>query len=228
MKEWPDEKPIAVCVNIMCEMWTDEAAPGVGPMGNPLAEGYLDTQARSWAEYGMTTGADRLLDVVSDLDVPCGTYASGIITKRYPSLLERINSAGHFIGAHAWAQNILPVYQEKFEEEADLMRCLDGFKEVVDIKPKGFISPRGTASPNTVELLIKNDFKWHSDHFDQDVPYLIDNELGVIAAVPFTMEINDMPLYIRYGNEPEAFTRIFKRVLNGYTSPKSSKMIVSL
>jgi hypothetical protein len=32
-------------------------------------------------------------------------------------------------------------------------------------------------------------------------------------AVPFTMEVNDMPLYIRYGNEPEAFTRILHRVL---------------
>ena len=60
----------AVCVNIMCEMWTDDAAPGVGPMGNPLAKGHLDTQARSWAEYGMTTGGYRLLDVVGRYGYP--------------------------------------------------------------------------------------------------------------------------------------------------------------
>ena len=109
MPDWPHNKPLAVCVNIMCEMWTDDAAPGVGPMGNPLAKGHLDTQARSWAEYGMTTGGYRLLDVVGDMDIPCGTYASGIITEKYPELLKRIDADGHFIAAHSWAQNILPV-----------------------------------------------------------------------------------------------------------------------
>jgi len=39
MIDWPEDKPLAVCVNIMCEMWTDDSAPGVGPMGNPLAGG---------------------------------------------------------------------------------------------------------------------------------------------------------------------------------------------
>ena len=73
MTDWPDDKPLAVCVNVMCEMWTDDSAPGLGPMGNPLAKGHLDTQARSWAEYGMTTGAYRLLDIVGDTGVPCGT-----------------------------------------------------------------------------------------------------------------------------------------------------------
>ena len=49
---WPEGKRLAVSVIIMCEAWTDDAAPGIGPMGNPLRAGVLDTQARSWAEYG--------------------------------------------------------------------------------------------------------------------------------------------------------------------------------
>mgnify|MGYP001174869485 CR=1 FL=1 len=147
MTDWPDDKPLAVCVNVMCEMWTDDSAPGLGPMGNPLAKGHLDTQARSWAEYGMTTGAYRLLDIVGDTGVPCGTYASGIITEKYPELLKRIDSDGHFIGAHAWAQNIIPVYQDRADEEADLARGIEGFKSVFGKAPRGFISPRGTPSP---------------------------------------------------------------------------------
>jgi len=34
--------------------------------------------------------------------------------------------------------------------------------------------------------------------------------------VPFTMEVNDMPLYVRYGSEPEAFTRILERILSNW------------
>jgi hypothetical protein len=38
---------------------------------------------------------------------------------------------------------------------------------------------------------------------------------GKLVAMPFTIEVNDMPLYVRYGNEPEAFTRIFERFIAG-------------
>jgi hypothetical protein len=30
------------------------------------------------------------------------------------------------------------------------------------------------------------------------------------------MEVNDMPLYIRYGNEPDAFTRTLTRIVEGW------------
>jgi peptidoglycan/xylan/chitin deacetylase (PgdA/CDA1 family) len=213
---WPEDKPLAVSVNIMCEAWTDDAAPGIGPMGNPLKAGYLDTQARSWAEYGMTIGAPRLLDIVRDLGVPCGTYASGVIAEKWPDLLRRIDADGHFIGAHAWMQNTLPVYQERAAEDADLKRGADLFEKVVGKRPKGFASPRGTPSPNTCELLAGNGFTWHIDHFNSDVPYLVQTAKGPLAIVPFTMEINDLPLYMRFGNPPQAYSDVMRRLLDRY------------
>jgi hypothetical protein len=36
------------------------------------------------------------------------------------------------------------------------------------------------------------------------------------------MEVNDMPLYIRYGNEPEAFTRILEKILAGWPRLESA------
>ena len=132
---WPVGKRLAVSVNIMCEAWTDDAAPGIGPMGNPLNAGVLDTQARSWAEYGMTIGAYRPLDIVAESGVPCGTYASGIIAEKWPELLKRIDSDGHFVGAHAWMQNTLPAYQERDAEAADLKRGADLFGGVIGSPP---------------------------------------------------------------------------------------------
>jgi hypothetical protein len=37
-----------------------------------------------------------------------------------------------------------------------------------------------------------------------------------VQAVPFTMEVNDMPLSVRYGNEPEAYNRILAHLLHGW------------
>src|SRR5215208_3181309 len=76
---WPDGKPLALSVSVMLEGWTDDSAPGIGPMGNPLRAGVLDLQARSWAEYGPKVGAWRLLDILQRLDVRSVFYVSGIL-----------------------------------------------------------------------------------------------------------------------------------------------------
>ncbi len=52
--------------------------------------------------------------------------------------------------------------------------------------------------------------------FDSDVPYRLETGEGTLVGMPFTMEVNDMPLYVRYGNEPAAFPRTFARILEGW------------
>ena len=54
--------------------------------------------------------------------------------------------------------------------------------------------------------------------FDSDLPTVVTTANGRIVAMPFTMEVNDMPLYVRYGAEPEAFSRIFARIAGAWRS----------
>ena len=81
---WPEGKPLALSVNVMLEGWTDDSAPGIGPMGNPLKAGVLDLQARSWADYGPKVGAWRLLDILQRLQVRSVFYVSGILAEVAP------------------------------------------------------------------------------------------------------------------------------------------------
>jgi hypothetical protein len=213
---WPKDRSLALSVSVMLEGWTDDSAPGIGPMGNPLKPGVLDFQSRSWADYGPRAGAWRLLDVLAAGDVKAVFYVSGILAERYPNLMRAIVQAGHAIAAHSWAQNILPAYQTKEEESSDLERCTQALEQASGMRPRGWLSPRCTPSADTSELLARAGYLWHADFFDCDLPRLLDTAAGSITAMPFTMEVNDMPLYVRYGNEPEAFTRILERILSGW------------
>src|ERR1700687_5666948 len=87
---WPDDRPLALSVSVMLEGWTDDSAPGIGPMGNPLKAGVLDLQARSWAEYGPRVGAWRILDLLAAAEVRAVWYVSGIVAERYPTLIAAI------------------------------------------------------------------------------------------------------------------------------------------
>jgi Polysaccharide deacetylase len=212
-RNWPAERQVALSVSVMLEGWTDDSAPGIGPMGNPLKAGVLDLQGQSWAAYGPEVGAWRLLDTLAAADVRAVFYVSGILAERYPSLMKAIVAAGHSIAAHSWGQNIVPAYQAREEEKTDLLRCIDAIERSSGQRPRGWISPRCTPSQSTPELLAAAGFTWHGDIFNSDLPYQLKTAAGPLMAVPFTMEVNDMPLYIRYGNEPEAFTRVLRRIL---------------
>ena len=208
---WPAERPLAVAANVMLEGWSDDAAPGIGPMGNPLKPGVLDLQARSWAEYGPKTGAWRLLDLFAAEKVRAVWYVSGIVAERYPALMRAIAEAGHPIAAHGWSQHIIPAYQSAEEEASDLKRCID-----VLGAPQGWLSPRCTPSERTTAMLAEAGLRWHADIFDTDLPYVLSGQEKPIVAMPFTMEINDMPLYVRYGSAPVVFSQTFERIVTNW------------
>ena len=214
--EWPRGRSLAVSVSVMLEGWSDNAAPGVGPMGNVLKAGTLDLQGRSWAEYGAKEGAWRLLDVLDAAGVKAVFYVSGILADRYQPLMQAITGAGHAIAAHGWGQEIIPATQSAEDEERDLQRCLQALEAASGMRPRGWLSPRCTPSERTTSLLAKAGLGWHADYFDEDLPRMVQTPSGPITAVPFTMEVNDMPLSVRYGNEPEAFSRTLGRILEGW------------
>ncbi len=213
---WPHGRPLAISVSVMLEGWSDDAAPGIGPMGNPLKPGVLDTQARSWAEYGPKVGAWRLLDILAEGKVAAVFYTSGILAERYPDLMRAIVGAGHVVAAHGWSQHIIPAYQTAEDEQRDLTRCMATIEQSAGKGPSGWLSPRCTPSTRTSELLAAAGFDWHADFFDEDLPSRRATGAGPITAVPFTMEVNDMPLYVRYGSEPQAFTRTLERIVAGW------------
>ena len=46
----------------MCEAWTDDASPGIGPMGNPLKAGHLDTPGGGESEATLLEARIKTLE----------------------------------------------------------------------------------------------------------------------------------------------------------------------
>jgi peptidoglycan/xylan/chitin deacetylase (PgdA/CDA1 family) len=213
---WPRDRPLAISVNVMLEGWAAPDAPGMGPMGNLLKPGTPDLQARSWADYGPKVGAWRLLDLLDQEETKAVFYTSGVVADRFPALPAAIAQRGHSVGAHGWSQGTLPAYLTPEQETADIARCVEVIRTTTGSAPSGWLSPRCTPSTRTQNLLLEHGFWFHAEMFDSDLPYLIETGSGCLVGVPFTMEVNDMPLYVRYGNEPDAFTRTLTKIVEGW------------
>jgi len=214
--EWPKDRPLAISVSVMLEGWAAPDAPGIGPMGNVLKPGTVDLQARSWADYGAKVGAWRLLDLLDREETKAVFYTSGIVAEQFPALPAAIAQRGHRVCAHGWSQGTLPIYLTPEQEAADIERCVGIIRATAGSAPAGWLSPRCTPSERTSTLLAARGFKFHAEMFDSDLPYPIETSSGRLVGVPFTMEVNDMPLYVRYGNEPDAFTRTLATIVEGW------------
>ncbi|MFE5700510.1 polysaccharide deacetylase family protein [Rhodococcus koreensis] len=201
---WPDQKKLALFVNVAFEAWTPGVTPGVSPMGNPLPAGLTDTAAGSWGNFGHRRGIWRLLDVLDRLGTPATVMVSGILTEVAPSAVRAVVAGGHEVCGHAWVQEQLPAQMSRDAEAAMIDRCLGGLGELgADIS--GWISPRCTPGPHTFDLLRDRGLRWTGDVFDDDRPYLFADEGTPFVGIPLTMETNDLPLVMKHGHTPDSF-----------------------
>ncbi|MBB5788990.1 polysaccharide deacetylase family protein [Jiangella mangrovi] len=206
---WPDGHRAAVVFNVAYELWPDGVAPGFSPMGNPLPPGAFDTQAADWASYGWKQGIWRILDVLARHDVRATVFTSARAAEVAPDTVRAIVDGGHDLCAHSYTQDVLPVLLDEDAEREHIALCTALLEPFTGAPIEGWLSPRCTPSVNTRRLLAEAGFGWHGDCFDQDLPYLDTAGDRPIVAMPMTMEVNDLPLYLRHGNPPRAYYDVF-------------------
>jgi peptidoglycan/xylan/chitin deacetylase (PgdA/CDA1 family) len=206
---WPGGRHIAVIVNIAYEAWSDGKAPGIGPMGNPLPSGAFDTNALSWGNFGRNQGLDRLLRILDRNKVAASVMVSGILAERAPDNVRAIANAGHEIIAHSYAQDIVPAVLNAEDDKRNVVRTTEVIEQATGRRPVGWASPRATPSEQTIKSLIDSGYKFHSEVLDTDRPYEQEFANGKIVAIPFTMDINDLPHAMRFGRTPRQYVELF-------------------
>ena len=217
---FPGGKRIGIVFNIAYEAWSPGKAPPIGPMGNVLQPGFFDTNAHSWASYGAVRGIQRLLRIAEKNRIRTSVMTSGVLAEKFPASVRAIHEAGHEIVAHSYGMDVIPVYLDEAAELANLRRNTALIEKAAGVRPIGWISPRGTGSLATPRLLAAEGYQWHGDCNDDDLPAIWEfagagGAPQRIVGIPLTMDVNDLPHSIRYGNGPEQFVATFKATLDG-------------
>lgn len=225
---WPGGRHIAVVVNVAYEAWSDGKAPGNGPMGNPLPAGALDTNARSWGNYGRYHGIDRVLRLLDRTKVRASVLVSGILAERVPENVRAIASAGHEIIGHSYAQDVVPAMLSAEADKRNVDVTTQLIADAIGYRPKGWISPRGTPSDHTLRSLIDAGYTSHCDLMDADYPYEQTFDNGSIVAIPFSMDINDLSHSMRFGRSPRQYIEMFDDFLANALRTDDGAIIIDI
>ncbi len=220
---WKGHARVAIVFNIAFEAWSDGEAPPIGPMGNVLKPGYFDTNAHSWANYGIVRGIQRLARIARNNEIETSIMTSGVICERNPEMIRKLHKAGHDVYAHSWGMDVIPVYLDDEAARANIARNTQALESITGETPAGWLSPRGTGAPGHPAMLAEAGYVWHGDCNDDDLPAIAeyaDGNGGVrrLVNIPLTMDVNDLPHCIRYGNSPASLVEHFEDVLEGSES----------
>ena len=209
---WPNGKRTAVVFNVCLEAWSDDKAPGISPMGNPLPAGVLDTMAISWAAYGVNVGIYRLLDAFARHGAKCSAMVNAIIAERAPEAVKAIADGGHEVLSHSYTMDVVPGLLEEDEQKMLIAECTDLLEQAAGKRLAGWLSPRGTSGPAFASLLAEAGYRWYGDVFDDDLPYIQTFGDRRIVAIPLGTDVNDMQ-FMKFGNVPHLMLDSFNENL---------------
>ncbi|MEU8226660.1 polysaccharide deacetylase [Kribbella sp. NPDC048915] len=161
-----------------------------------LAEGKHYAQhpgVLSHQAYGPRVGVPRILRMLADLDVRATFFVPGATADTWPDVVTSIVEAGHEVAHHSYSHRRL-VDLAPDEEIADLERGLEALGRL-GIKPAGHRSPLSSPSERTASLLAGYGFQYESTLMDDDRPYLLETDRGVLAELPPHWTLDDFAQY---------------------------------
>ena len=185
ISSWPYHKKLTVMVTIMFEVWSEGKAPPYSPMTTSLKPGTPDLLVISWSQYGGKTGIWRFMRILNDTAINATVCLNAKAAELFPEAVKRIalHNRGHEIAGHSYTQDLVLPYLTLEEEKEVIERCKRIIADAVGAPPVGWFSPVAAPTVHTAELLAEQDFIWHGDYNDTDLPYAFETPKGKLVAI---------------------------------------------
>lgn len=216
---WPNGARIAVVPTINVETWN--AVPEKGKLNYPggpnvlpipLPEDVPDLINHTWREYGHRVGIWRIIEAFDRYKVTATATLNTQVGKRFPRILSELKKRNWELVAHSQIENDLLVNFSKdpAAERRYIKATLAEYEEVVGRKAKGWLSPSVSPTLNTLGILAEEGIEFFCDFVNDDQPYPIQVGNRTILSIPYTVEVNDYPLFMRHFHSPEAVYQILE------------------
>ena len=72
-------------------------------------------------------------------------------------------------------------------------------------RPRGWLGPALTETANTLDLLAEAGVEYVADWCNDEQPYRMKTRSKPIVAMPYTLEIGDIPVFLQHGGSGEDF-----------------------
>jgi allantoinase len=186
LEEWEIERPMA-----------RQVLPA--PTGAPLLP---DVPNWSWHEYGMRVGVWRFLEAFDRIGAKGTLSINAKVVESYPRVAQAALQRGWEFMGHSLVQG--PIHKLE-DQRATIRQSLDLLQTFTGKRPVGWLGPGLTQTYETPELLAEAGVQYIGDWVYDDEPTEIRTAKGPLVTLPYTVELNDIPMMIVQHHRAEEF-----------------------
>ena len=189
---WPGGARLAVWVNVavQCFPLDQGGKPFAAPGG--MSTPYPDLRHFTLRDYGNRVGIVRVLEALDAFGIRPTFAVNAALAERRPALLDRLAARGDEILASSWHMDTLHHGGLPIDEERTLVeRALTTLRARTGQPVEGWVSPAGSQSHHTPDLLAEHGVRYMGDWINDDLPYPFRADAGEVVALPLSLELDD-------------------------------------
>ena len=203
---WPGNKTLAVWIAPNVEVWHYDSPAGTGVSPN-VRNIVPDVINYAWREYGMRVGLWRIAEVLDAAGVKASVALNSAVCETFPKAMEEMTKRGwEFMGHGITNSESLAGLTPEKEKEV-IQTVLKTIEQATGRKPRGWLGSGLAETYNTLDILAEEGVTYCGDWNNDDQPYPMKVKKGKLYSIPYCMEINDIPLFIRKGYTGEQYYR---------------------
>ncbi|MEK7806550.1 MAG: polysaccharide deacetylase family protein [Chloroflexota bacterium] len=202
----PDNARVAVWPIINVEEWDINAAMARTVLPAPQGVATMpDIPNFSWFDYGLRVGFWRLKQVLDRYGIRATVSLNASVCLSYPLLVQESLKSGWEMLAHGFIQRVI---NAEPDERAVIRRSISTIQEFTGTAPRGWMGPGLAETFNTPDILAEEGIEYLCDWCNDDQPYPMKVKRGRLVCLPYTVELNDIPIYlVQHHRSSELFER---------------------
>lgn len=189
---WPGGARVALWVNVAVQFFPlDQAGRPFAPPGG-MSTPYPDLRHFTLRDYGNRVGIVRCMEALDASGIRPTFAVNGAVAARCPALVERLAARGDEILASSWHMDTPHHGDMDVAEERELVeRTLTTLRERTGQPVEGWVSPAGSQSRRTPDVLVEHGVRYMGDWINDELPYAFRAGAGEIVALPLSLELDD-------------------------------------
>jgi len=192
--EWPNGARVAFWVGLNVEYYeVDKPSTSIFPGTAQLVPDPLNY---GWRDYGPRVGIWRMMDGLDKYGLRASVLLNSDVCQFYPEIIEEGNKRRWAWLAHGKNNSIFETGMSIDEERRYLTDVVNTIRRGTGQQPRGWLGPALTETFNTPDLLAELGLSYILDWCNDDQPYPIRVKQGRMISVPYSIEVNDIPLFV--------------------------------
>ncbi|MFE7131068.1 polysaccharide deacetylase family protein [Streptomyces sp. NPDC057638] len=207
---WPGEARVAFYVGLNIEHYRlDRPSTSTFP---GTAELVPDPLNYGWRDYGPRVGIWRVIESLDRYGIRASALLNSDVGERYPQIIDAGRAREWAWLAHGRNNSTFHTGLTPDEEFRTLTEIVDTIERATGQRPRGWMGPALTETLNTPEILAGLGLEYVLDWTNDDQPYRL-NVPGMLS-VPYSVELNDIGLFVSKGMTGPEFVQIVKDQLD--------------